>query len=158
MNSDLLLHKALAFKPLSVDEGLFLYENVPTGELIAAADVCRCFQTKNDKVGWIIDRNINITNVCISGCRFCNFHCKKGDDVAYITTIEEYIPKIEELFHAGGNQVLLQGGMHPQLGLDYYSDLFRQLKSHFPTLKLHALGPRDCFYCQERKGNISLHP
>jgi cyclic dehypoxanthinyl futalosine synthase len=146
MNSDVLFHKALKFNPLSIEEGLFLYENVPTGELMATADACRHKQIDNDRVGWIIDRNINITNVCISGCRFCNFHCKKGDNVAYITTIEEYIPKIEELINAGGNQVLLQGGMHPQLGLDFYCDLFRQLKSHFPTLKLHALGPPEIVF------------
>jgi cyclic dehypoxanthinyl futalosine synthase len=151
MNSDQLLHKALSFKPLSIEEGLFLYENIPTGELMAAADACRRFQIGQDRVGWIIDRNINITNVCISGCTFCNFHCKKGDEVAYITTMEEYIPKIEELFNAGGDQILLQGGMHPQLGLDFYCDLFRQLKSHFPKLKLHALGPPEIVFIARKE-------
>jgi cyclic dehypoxanthinyl futalosine synthase len=151
MNSDLLLHKALTFNPLSIEEGLFLYENVPTGELMATADACRRFQIRNDKVGWIIDRNINITNVCISGCKFCNFHCKKGDEVAYITSIEEYIPKIESLFKAEGEQILLQGGMHPQLGLDFYCDLFRQLKSHFPKLKLHALGPPEIVFIARKE-------
>lgn len=151
MNSDFLYHKATRFEPLSTEEGLFLYENAPTGELLAVAHDCRQKQVPGNKVGWIIDRNINITNVCISGCRFCNFHCKKGDEAAYITTIEEYIPKIEELFRAGGNQILLQGGMHPQLGLDFYSDLFRQLKHHFPELKLHALGPPEIVFIARKE-------
>jgi cyclic dehypoxanthinyl futalosine synthase len=151
MDSDILFHKALVFKPLSIEEGLFLYENVNTVELMAAADACRRIQTGNEQVGWIIDRNINITNVCISGCRFCNFHCKKGDESAYITTIEEYIPKIKELFLAGGNQILLQGGMHPQLGLDFYCGLFRMLKDHFPALKLHALGPPEIAFIARKE-------
>ena len=151
MNSDFLYHKATGFESLSTEEGLYLYENAPTGELLAAAHDCRQKQVPGNKVGWIIDRNINITNVCISGCRFCNFHCKKGDEAAYITTIEEYIPKIEELFRAGGNQILLQGGMHPQLGLGFYSDLFRQLKHLFPELKLHALGPPEIVFIARKE-------
>ncbi len=151
MNSDILYQKALDLQPLGVEEGLFLYENAPTGELLAAARECRQKQVPGNKVGWIIDRNINITNVCMSGCLFCNFHCKKGDVSAYITTMEEYIPKIEELFRAGGNQVLLQGGMHPHLGLDFYSDLFRQLKHHFPSLKLHALGPPEIVFIARKE-------
>jgi cyclic dehypoxanthinyl futalosine synthase len=151
MNPDLLLCKALAFDPLTVEEGLQLYESASTTELMAAADGCRRMQVPGNRVGWIIDRNINITNVCISGCRFCNFHCKTGDSKAYITSLEEYIPKIEELFKAGGDQVLLQGGLHPQLGLDYYRDLFRQLKSHFPKLKLHALGPPEIVFISKKE-------
>ncbi len=151
MNPDLLLYKALAFDPLTVEEGLQLYESASMPELMAAADGCRRMQVPGNRVGWIIDRNINITNVCISGCRFCNFHCKTGDPKAYITSLEEYIPKIEELFKAGGDQVLLQGGLHPQLGLDYYCDLFRQLKSHFPKLKLHALGPPEVVFISKKE-------
>ena len=148
---DKLFHKALSFEPLSIEEGLLLYENVPTGELMAAADECRRKQVPGDRVGWIVDRNINYTNVCISGCKFCNFHCRVGQEQAYITTIEEYIPKIEELFAAGGNQILLQGGMHPHLGLDFYCDLFRRLKSRFPALKLHALGPPEIVFISRKE-------
>ena len=146
MNTDQLFYRALEGEALSVDEGLWLYEQAGGGELMAAADEVRRRQQPGEKVGWIIDRNINITNVCISGCQFCNFHCKKGDEAAYITSMEEYIPRIEELFRAGGRQVLLQGGMHPQLGLDFYTTLFRQLKERFPALKLHALGPPEVVF------------
>ena len=127
MNKEKLFYRALAGEALGVDEGLWLYEEAPGGELMAVADEIRRRQVPGDRVGWIIDRNINITNVCISGCKFCNFHCKKGDEVAYITTLEEYIPKIEELFRAGGRQVLLQGGLHPPLVLGFYRTLFGKL-------------------------------
>ncbi len=148
---DHIFHKALSFKPLTPEEGELLYEMAPTHELMAAADECRRRKVPGDHVGWIIDRNINITNVCVSGCKFCNFHCKKGSPNAYITTLEEYIPKIEELFRAGGDQVLLQGGMHPDLGLDFYRDLFHRLKSHFPLLKLHALGPPEIVFISKKE-------
>lgn len=146
MNLDNLFNKALLLDPLQVDEGLQLYENAPLNELMAVSDDLRRRHVPGNRVGWIIDRNINLSNVCISGCLFCNFHCKIGDENSYITTMEEYIPKIEELFRAGGNQVLLQGGMHPRLGLDDYTGLFRELKSRFPALKLHALGPPEIVF------------
>ncbi len=92
-------------------------------------------------VTWIIDRNSNTTNVCIANCKFCNFYRRPGHEEAYTTSIEEYKQKIEETFQFGGEQLLLQGGHHPDLGLDYYVDLFKTLKSLYPNLKLHALGP-----------------
>ncbi|HOS90098.1 MAG TPA: CofH family radical SAM protein [Prolixibacteraceae bacterium] len=157
MDRDRLFRKALAWESLSVDEGLSLYEGASTGELMAAADELRRRLHPENHVGWIIDRNINITNVCISGCLFCNFHCRIGDAKSYITTLEEYIPRIEELFRAGGNQVLLQGGMHPRLGLDFYTALFRQLKSHFPALKLHALGPPEIVFIARKERKSYRH-
>jgi cyclic dehypoxanthinyl futalosine synthase len=153
MNANGIFKKALNLEELSVEEGLFLYESVPTNELMAVANECRQKQVPGNMVGWIIDRNINITNVCISGCSFCNFHCKTGDEKSYITTIDEYIEKINELFSLDGRQVLLQGGMHPQLRLKFYTDLFSELKNLFPTLKLHALGPPEVVHLarMERK-------
>jgi len=95
----------------------------------------------NNYVSWIIDRNSNTTNVCIANCKFCNFYRRPGHDESYVTSIEEYKQKIEETFEFGGDQLLLQGGHHPDLGLDYYVDLFKTLKNLYPNLKLHALGP-----------------
>jgi len=92
-------------------------------------------------VTWIIDRNSNTTNVCIANCKFCNFYRRPGHEESYITSIEEYKQKIEETFAFGGEQLLLQGGHHPDLGLKYYCNLFSELKSLYPNLKLHALGP-----------------
>ena len=133
--------KALNFEFLSVEEGVFLFENAPAAELMHVADELRRKQVPHGKVTWIIDRNLNTTNVCIANCKFCNFYRIPGHPEAYVTDIETYRRKIEETFRYGGEQLLLQGGHHPELGLQYYVNLFRKLKEMFPTLKLHALGP-----------------
>ncbi len=136
-----LYQKALNFEFLTAEEGVFLFENAPTAELMNIADELRKKQVPHGKVTWIIDRNMNTTNVCIANCKFCNFYRVPGHADAYITDIETYRRKIAETFRYGGEQLLLQGGHHPGLGLQYYTDLFRKLKEMFPTLKLHALGP-----------------
>lgn len=136
-----LYQKALNFEFLGVEEGVFLFEHAPTTELMYVANELRKKQVPHGKVTWIIDRNLNTTNVCIANCKFCNFYRIPGHAEAYITDIETYRRKIEETFRYGGEQLLLQGGHHPELGLQYYVDLFRKLKEMFPTLKLHALGP-----------------
>ena len=79
---------------------------------------------------WLIDRNVNITNVCVSGCQFCNFYRSAKSCDAYVTTKEQYKQKIDELYTLGGKQLLLQGGMHPEFGLKFYNDLFKELKEH----------------------------
>jgi cyclic dehypoxanthinyl futalosine synthase len=136
-----LYQKALNFEFLSVEEGVFLFDNAPTAELMNIADELRKKQVPHGKVTWIIDRNMNTTNVCIANCKFCNFYRIPGHAEAYVTDIETYRTKIEETFRYGGEQLLLQGGHNPDLGLDYYVELFKKLKEMFPTLKLHALGP-----------------
>lgn len=133
--------KALNLEPLSVNEGVLLYNSAPLEELMFLGESLRRIHVPGNNVGWQIDRNVNITNICFSQCKFCNFCRKPGDTDTYITTIDQYEQKIEELFKLGGNQLLLQGGMHPGLGISFYEDLFRSLKERFPDLKLHALGP-----------------
>jgi cyclic dehypoxanthinyl futalosine synthase len=141
MNLDNIFDKALNRERLTREEAIALW-NAPLPKLAAAADQLRCKSVDDPSVvTWQIDRNVNITNVCISGCRFCNFHCKPHQiERHFITTLEEYIPKIEEMFALGGDQLLLQGGLHPSLGIDYYEELFRTLTERFPTLRLNALG------------------
>ncbi len=142
MNVDLLLARALKLEFLSIEEGVFLFENAPTTELMFVANEIRNIKKKNSKkVTWIIDRNLNTTNVCIANCKFCNFYRIPGHAESYITDIATYKRKIEETIKYGGEQLLLQGGHHPDLGLSYYVDLFKQLKALFPSIKLHALGP-----------------
>ncbi len=141
MNTNDLLHRALHFDFLSAEEGVFLLENAATAELMYTANQLRQQQVPSNKVTWIIDRNSNTTNVCIANCKFCNFYRRPGHGEAYITSIDEYKQKIEETFQYGGEQLLLQGGHHPDLGLQFYVDLFKELKKLYPTLKLHALGP-----------------
>lgn len=141
MQLSALYERALRFEFLSAEEGMFLFENAPLTELMFVANELRKIQVPHGKVTWIIDRNMNTTNVCIANCKFCNFYRIPGHEESYITDIETYKQKIEETFRYGGEQLLLQGGHHPELGLDYYTALFRQLKDMYPNLKLHALGP-----------------
>lgn len=136
-----LYERALNFDFLTPEEGTFLFENAPLAKLMYIANELKKIQVPHGKVTWIIDRNMNTTNVCVANCKFCNFYRVPGHPESYITDIETYKVKIEETFRYGGEQLLLQGGHHPALGLDYYTALFRQLKELYPNLKLHALGP-----------------
>ena len=141
MNVNELYTKALAFEFLTVEEGVFLFENAALTELMFVADELRKKQVPHGKVTWQIDRNVNTTNVCIANCKFCNFYRIPGHADAYITDIETYKRKIEETIKFGGDQLLLQGGHHPELGLSFYVNLFKELKSLYPNIKLHTLGP-----------------
>jgi cyclic dehypoxanthinyl futalosine synthase len=141
MNFKDLYNKAIQFEFLTAEEGKYLFLNAPLAELMNLANELRKIQKPDGKVTWIIDRNANTTNVCIANCKFCNFYRVPGHTDSYITSIEQYKIKIEETFRYGGEQLLLQGGHHPELGLEFYTNLFRQLKKLFPNLKLHALGP-----------------
>lgn len=141
MNLKGLYKRALNFEFLSAEEGVFLFENAPLAELMYLADELRKMQVPHGKVTWIIDRNLNTTNVCVANCKFCNFYRVPGHPEAYITDIETYKKKIDETIRYGGEQLLLQGGHHPELGLSYYVNLFKELKQLYPNIKLHTLGP-----------------
>ena len=153
MNADLLLKNALQSDFLTAEEGLFLFENVPTAELVDAGHRLRKKLHPNNVVTWIIDRNVNTTNVCIANCKFCNFYRIPGHAESYITSIDQYKDKIEETFRLGGEQLLLQGGHHPDLGLKFYTTLFRELKHLYPDLKLHALGPPEVAHITKLEGS-----
>ncbi|HEY4290815.1 MAG TPA: cyclic dehypoxanthinyl futalosine synthase [Puia sp.] len=141
MNLSLLYDQALQQQFLSIEEGVFLFQHAPLTELMYVADELRKKQVPHGKVTWQIDRNVNTTNVCIANCKFCNFYRIPGHADAYITDLDTYKRKIEETFRWGGDQLLLQGGHHPELGLSFYTTLFSQLKALYPNLKLHTLGP-----------------
>ncbi len=141
MQVDKLLERALKLEYLTAEEGVFLFENASTAALMYVGNKIKLHHVPHNKVTWIIDRNANTTNVCIANCKFCNFYRKPKHSEGYVTSLEEYRQKIEETFEFGGEQLLLQGGHHPDLSLDYYCTLFRQLKDWYPNLKLHALGP-----------------
>ena len=142
MTVDSLLARALNFDFLSIEEGVFLYEKANTTELMFIANELKKIQKKNSNdVTWQIDRNLNTTNVCIANCKFCNFYRIPGHKESYITDFKTYQKKIEETIRFGGDQLLLQGGHHPDLGLAFYVKLFKEIKSHYPQIKLHSLGP-----------------
>jgi cyclic dehypoxanthinyl futalosine synthase len=156
MNSDQLLKRALAFEFLTAKEGQFLFENVPTAELMLVANELRKIQKPDGLVTWQIDRNVNTTNACIANCKFCNFFRPPGHKEVYVTTIEQYKPKIEETIRYGGDQLLLQGGHHPELGLDFYTNLFKELKELYPEIRLHALGPPEVAHICKLEGKSHL--
>ncbi len=143
MDTNQLLERGLNRAFLSVEEGVHLFKNASTADLMYVGNEIRKYhkQDTDGIVTWMIDRNLNTTNVCIANCKFCNFFRKPGHEEAYITDIETYKVKIEETIRLGGDQLLLQGGHHPDLGLQFYVDLFKELKSLYPNIKLHSLGP-----------------
>ncbi|MBL7766250.1 MAG: dehypoxanthine futalosine cyclase [Chitinophagaceae bacterium] len=141
MNLQDLYTRASRFDSLTAEEGVYLFEHAPLAELQWIANELRKQQVPHGKVTWQIDRNVNTTNVCIANCKFCNFYRIPGHPESYITDIETYKIKIEETLRWGGDQLLLQGGHHPALGLNFYVDLFKELKSLYPDIKLHTLGP-----------------
>lgn len=152
MNTDSLLKRALAFEFLSAEEGQFLFENAPTAELMYVANELRKIQKPDGKVTWQIDRNVNTTNACIANCKFCNFFRPPGNEEVYVTKIEDYKTKIEDTLRYGGDQLLLQGGHHPDLGLEFYTNLFKELKTLYPNVRLHALGPPEVAHICKLEG------
>ena len=140
MNFDSIANRAFNLDPLTLEEGLLLYEQATTSQLTYIANQLRQKLHPGKKVTWITERNINITNICISGCTFCNFHRMINDEGTDTATFEKYSSKIKALLESGGSQLLIQGGMQPQHGLAYYCDLFSRLKEEFPGISLHALG------------------
>jgi cyclic dehypoxanthinyl futalosine synthase len=152
MNLAILYKKALNFEFLTIEEGVFLFEHAPTPELMAIGHQLRRIQKPDNIVTWQIDRNVNTTNVCVANCKFCNFYRKPGHEESYITDIETYKKKIEETIQYGGDQLLLQGGHHPDLGLKFYADTFSAIKKIYPDIKLHALGPPEIAHICKLEG------
>jgi cyclic dehypoxanthinyl futalosine synthase len=146
-----ILNKAISLAFLSAEEALFLYHNASLADMMFAANEVRKIKKKDTPniVTWQIDRNVNTTNVCIANCKFCNFFVPPGHPLSYITDDDTYKQKIEEMFALGGDQLLLQGGHHPELGIEYYEETFSKLKSWYPQLKLHALGPPEVVHISE---------
>jgi cyclic dehypoxanthinyl futalosine synthase len=151
MDLSKIYNNAINLKRASAEEGLELYNKAPLEELMYVADSIRKQLHPENQVGWMVDRNVNITNVCFSQCSFCNFCRKKDSEDAYITSLDDYRRKIDELFVFGGDQLLLQGGMNPELGIGFYTDLFSSLKQLYPSLKLHALGPPEIVYLSKKE-------
>lgn len=147
-----LLEKALHGEFLTHLEGKELFNKASTPDLMRTAHLMRLQRKPGMEVTWIIDRNVNTTNVCIANCKFCNFYRIPGHSESYVTSMPQYREKIKELFRYGGDQLLLQGGHHPELGLSFYVDLFRKLKSEFPELKLHSLGPPEIAHISKIEG------
>jgi cyclic dehypoxanthinyl futalosine synthase len=131
---------------LSRDEALFLYREAPTHWLGRMADVVRVRRHPEGIVTYIIDRNVNYTNVCVARCNFCAFYRPVGHGEGYVLSFDEIFKKIDETIAVGGVQLLLQGGHNPDLPIAWYEDLFRSVKQRYPSFKLHALSPPEVIH------------
>jgi cyclic dehypoxanthinyl futalosine synthase len=127
-------------------EALTLYRDASTWQLGQLADGIRARRHPERVVSYIIDRNVNYTNVCVARCNFCAFYRTVGSPDGYVLSREELFAKIDETISVGGNQLLLQGGHNPDLPLAWYEDLFRAVKATYPTFKLHALSPPEILH------------
>ena len=127
-------------------EALELYLHAPTSLLGTLADEIRDRKHPGRTVTYIIDRNVNYTNVCVARCNFCAFYRPVGSAEGYVLGFEEIFRKIDETIALGGGQLLLQGGHNPDLPLDWYEDLFRSVKQRYPTFRLHALSPPEVIH------------
>jgi len=142
-----LVEKVLAGERISAEDALELY-NLPLQELGALADHRRVMakmdaydQRGNEIVTYIVERNINYTNVCNVYCKFCAFYRTERDSDHYVLGHEQIDQKIDELVSIGGIQILMQGGHHPKLGIDYYLDLLSHLREKYPQVNVHAFSP-----------------
>src|SRR5512134_3078058 len=127
-------------------EALQLYREAPTHVLGRLADTIRLRKHPEGVVTYIIDRNVNYTNICVARCNFCAFYREVGHSEGYVLGFEEIFRKIDETISVGGNQLLLQGGHNPDLPIQWYEDLFRAVKARYPQFKLHALSPPEVLH------------
>ena len=140
------LQKAVDGGRVTQEEGLALFDCPSLAPLGRAADqVCRRLHPEPYRT-YNIDRNINYTNICAAVCDFCAFYRKSGDADAYLLPRETLYQKIEETIALGGDQVLMQGGLHPSLRLDWYEELLSDLRSRYPRVNLHAFSPPEIWH------------
>src|SRR6476469_7653692 len=140
------LERASARERLSREDALALYTDAPTHVLGRLADAVRARKHPERIVTYIIDRNVNYTNVCVAKCNFCAFYREVGSSEGYVLGFDELFRKIEETIAVGGVQLLLQGGHNPDLPIDWYEDLFREIKRRYPEFRLHALSPPEVIH------------
>jgi cyclic dehypoxanthinyl futalosine synthase len=146
MSVQQLAQKVLDGGRVDAAEALVLYNEAPTHLLGRLADAIRFRKHPERVVTYIIDRNVNYTNLCVARCNFCAFYRPVGAADGYVLGFEEILDKIQETIELGGNQLLLQGGHNPDLPIAWYEDLFRAVKSRFPEFKLHALSPPEVLH------------
>ncbi|HYG66567.1 MAG TPA: cyclic dehypoxanthinyl futalosine synthase, partial [Anaeromyxobacteraceae bacterium] len=140
------LAKGAEGERLDVDEAVLLEEKASLLDLGLAADARRRALHPGDTVTYIVSRNVNYTNVCTTACHFCAFYRPRGHKESYVLTREELTRKIDETVALGGIEILLQGGLHPDLGIEWYEDLFRWVKAKWPMINLHALSPEEIWH------------
>jgi cyclic dehypoxanthinyl futalosine synthase len=146
MSVERIAEKVRAGERLNGAEALELYRRAPTSVLGELADTVRVRKHPDGVVTYIIDRNVNYTNVCVAKCNFCAFYRSVGSPEGYVLGFDELFRKIDETIAVGGVQLLLQGGHNPDLPLTWYEDLFHAIKDRYPGFKLHALSPPEVIH------------
>lgn len=146
-----ILEKSVS-EPLAVKDGAALFSSLDLFSLGTAADRLRR-EAAGDLVTFVIDRNINYTNICVSGCKFCAFYRNKGADDAYVLSIEEILEKINEAVKLGATQILMQGGLNPELSIEYYEEMLKETKDRFPSVQRHFFSPSEIKFLAEVSKN-----
>ena len=144
--------KIAAEKPLTRKEALFLLTEADLLAVGKLADGIRRSKHPDQRVTFVVDRNVNYTNVCESQCKFCAFYRNRDDSDAYLLDSATIFAKVRELVDNNGTQLLMQGGLHPELKIEWFEELFRQLKQRFPQLQIHSLSPAEVIHVAKLSG------
>lgn len=151
MNNSDLLKEIVAGRRMSNEEFAYLYENADFLALGQAADQVRRKRFGNDRVTFVIDRNINYTNICSCRCKFCAFYRQKDDTDAYVIDKNALFAKIEEALELGASQLMIQGGLNPELNIDFFEEMFRSIKARYP-IQIHSLTAPEVVYIARISG------
>ncbi|NPA90988.1 MAG: dehypoxanthine futalosine cyclase [Chloroflexi bacterium] len=152
MSVDKILHRAERGERISFEEALTLYTQAPLDALGEVAHRIRLRKTDPQVVTYLVDRNINYTNVCITNCQFCAFYRPPGHPEAYVLSYEDIGRRVEELVAWGGTRILMQGGHHPTLPLTWYEALLRYLSERYPTIEIDAFSPSEIDHIARLEG------
>ena len=150
MNLDTISTKILDGGRIDFDEAMQLYAEADFHELGQLAHQIRLAKHPEPNVTYVVDRNINYSNVCVCGCKFCAFYKEPGEDGGYVLSFEEIGQKIDETVALGGTQILRQGGHHPDLPLSWYEDMLRYIKKHHPV-HIHAFSPPEVVFWSDKE-------
>jgi len=138
--------KVFSGQRLTFEDGVYLFEKADLLELGNLSNYVRQEKHPDNIVTYIIDRNINYTNFCVAKCDFCAFYADLGSAYGYVLSNEEIASKIQETLELGGTQILMQGGLHPKLKIEYFEALFKFIRQEFPTIRIHSLSPAEISY------------
>jgi cyclic dehypoxanthinyl futalosine synthase len=147
--------KLTAGQSIDRSEALWLLEDADLLAIGKLADAVRQRKHPQGRVTFVVDRNVNYSNICVSKCKFCAFYRDEHDADSYLLSYDEIFAKVQELVEHDGTQLLMQGGIHPTLTIDWYEELFRQLKQRFPQVQIHSLSPAEVFQIA-KVSNLSM--
>ncbi|GAB6065135.1 cyclic dehypoxanthinyl futalosine synthase [Aquifex pyrophilus] len=143
--------KILRGERIYPEEALYLWEN---GDFVLLGNLANFIRKKfhpDNIVTFVIDRNVNYTNVCIAGCKFCAFYRRKSDEDAYVLDMDTILEKVSELVEWGGTTLLMQGGINPDLPLEFYEDMISRIKKAFPQVQIHCFSAPEIVYIAKKE-------